>query len=192
MATTKKDATPPVAAALKNALPELVRAEQQLRKLAAAQGVQYRIADFGGLRTLADTTRILKYRSDDYAAAVKADKKVALIPMTEWRPIAPFGSSLHNYGAAFDVRPSQWPANRSAQWAINTVRDLAPKAGLRVLNTKNDPWHFELPLSLEAARRRWMEFSGKPHAGHTPPETVVALALVALILGGAFLLLGGD
>lgn len=167
---------------LAGALPELVKADAALRRLGAAQGIAYRIADFGGVRTQTDTTKILGYRDQDYKAAVKLDAKVAKIPIMDWRPIAQFGSSMHNYGAAFDVRPTQWPGNRDAAWAMQTLRALAPKAGLRVLNTKEDPWHFELPLTLDQARARYYAATGKPVASGASPLHVVVL-VAALGIG---------
>src|SRR5690349_7430810 len=52
--------------ALARALPQLVAAEQRLRALAEREGITYNVADFGGLRTQADTTLILQYRDADY------------------------------------------------------------------------------------------------------------------------------
>jgi hypothetical protein len=172
------------AAALAKALPELIVAEERLRKLAAAEGIVYRIADFGGVRTEADTVKILKYRADDYAAAQKAGDKNALAKaITDWRPIAPFGSSFHNYGAAFDVRPTQWPATLAPLAVMEKLRSLAPKAGLRVLNTKDDPWHFELNTTLDEARRRWSNHAGKSLAvGGPGGSTFVVVGIVGLLI----------
>lgn len=150
-------------ALIASALPELLAAERALRVKADALGIEYRVADFGGLRTEADTNRILGYRKADYAAAVKKDPKVAKIPIETWRPIAPFGSSYHNYGAAFDVRITKRPAGVSESAALAKLGALAPSVGLRWGGTfsakRSDPPHFELAISLADAKARWQRFA---------------------------------
>jgi hypothetical protein len=151
-------------ATISNTLPELQAAEKKLRAAAAARGVEYVIADFGGLRSQADTTRILNYRAADYAAAVKANPDTARTPITKWRPIAPFGQSYHNYGAAFDVLVTKHPAGVNGYAVLG---QLAPAAGLRwggspefTASGKVDTPHFELPISLASARIKWLGVPG--------------------------------
>lgn len=152
------------------ALPELVAAEARLYALAKAHGMDYRIADFGGLRTLADTVRILKYRDDDYANYVKAYQharasgassfvsdgtryRVGSVPLNinTFRAIAPFGHSYHNYGAAFDVQMIRGNLSDLHSLAANN-----PSIGLRGI--PNDPPHFELARSLNVVKLLWEKY----------------------------------
>lgn len=136
---------------ISDALPQLRAAEAALHLRADALGIEYRIADFGGVRTQADTALILGYRAADYAAAIARDPSVAFIPINVWRPIAAFGTSFHNYGAAFDVLVTGTPSGTTATQALAQLKALAPSVGLRS-NVPNDPPHFELPISIEQAR----------------------------------------
>ncbi len=152
--------------ALANAQPALVVAERRLRGLAAAKGITYDLADFGGIRSYADTVKILGYREREYAkyvAALKAkDPAAKPLPIDTWRRIRPFESSHHNYGAAFDVRVVTYPKGRTAAWALAQLQQLAPSAGLRSGVSFNDPPHMELAITLAEARRRWEAMGGKP------------------------------
>lgn len=183
-------------ASLAGILPELRDAEAKLRQLASENGITYSIADFGGIRSESDTTRILRYRDNDYAVYVAAMKRQNKTPITKelWRPIAPFGGSMHNFGAAFDV--SIITGNLQALGA------LAPKAGLKWGGTfvhRKDYPHFELPISLNDAKAKWEalgnvagEVSGLPaialFLGNIPENKAgwligaSALALVAVIV----------
>lgn len=137
---------------LDGALPQLLAGLNQLRARASALGISFDIADFGGVRSQADTVLIMAYRAADYAAAVVADPSVSDIPINTWRPIAPFGSSMHNYGAAFDVKITRAPGSFGS--ALQQLKAAAPSCGLRS-NVPNDPPHFELPISLDEARAQW-------------------------------------
>lgn len=170
---------------LTGALPQLIDAENQLRERANALGIGYVIADYGAVRTLADTVQILGYRDADYAAAIAADPSVANTPINDWRPIAPFGSSYHNYGAAFDVRITSAPAGVSFDAALQQLKDLAPSVGLRS-DVPNDPPHFELPISLDEAKAQWAaQGNTLPAPGSISVVTapnVAAASTVALVL----------
>ncbi len=137
--------------------PELTAAIDGLQMLAGAEGIEFTTADFGGVRTQADTTRILKYRDDDYAVYVrnlKARNPSARPTKKEiWRRIAPFGSSYHNYGAARDLKPTKWPPSFTESKALQRLRDLTGMVGLKVIS--NDPPHVQLNISLSEARKRW-------------------------------------
>lgn len=172
----------PVRNSIDGALPQLITRESMLRTRANALGIDYRIADYGGLRTQTDTVLIMGYRAADYAVAIASDPSVARIPINEWRPIAPFGSSMHNYGAAFDVLITKTPAGMSASSALSKLKALAPSIGLRS-NVPNDPPHFELPLSLDEARRAWGD--------RTPGVAVVnvaATSTVVFLIGAALVI----
>lgn len=137
--------------------PELTAAIEKLAKLAAAEGIEFTTADFGGVRTEADTVKIMKYRDDDYAVYVrnlKRDRPNATpLAKNVWRKIAPFGSSYHNYGCARDLKPTNWPPSFTESKALERLRALAPKVGLKTIT--NDPPHVQLPITLAAARKRW-------------------------------------
>lgn len=140
-------------ASLAGVLPELAAAESKLRALAAARGIVYTVADFGGVRSEADTNRILKYRDDDYAVYVRQMKAAGRAPVDKqtFRPIAPFGGSMHNFGAAFDAE--------MVKGTLEQLGALAPQAGLKwggTFTTRKDYPHFELPIGLLEAKRRWL------------------------------------
>lgn len=136
---------------ISSALPQLIAAEAALHARANSLGIDYRIADYGGVRTQADTILIMGYRAADYAAAIARNPSVANIPINVWRPIAPFGSSFHNYGAAFDVLITQTPPGMTEASALSTLKSIASSVGLRS-NVPNDPPHFELPITLAQAK----------------------------------------
>jgi soluble lytic murein transglycosylase-like protein len=136
---------------------ELLDAIAQLRVLVATDhpGLEWAIADYGGLRSEEETKLILKYRDADWAAAIDADPSLASSTTKEaWRPIAPFGSSLHNYGAAFDVVITATPVGMTSAQALSIVKGYA--ASVHLIDgrtfTDPDPPHFELPGGLAAAR----------------------------------------
>jgi hypothetical protein len=142
--------------ALARELPALRAAEQRLRAAAARQGITYNVADFGALRTQADTTLILHYRDVDYQQYVKAGGK---LPINEYRRIAPFGRSYHNYGAAFDAVITGHPPTMTADQALGHLGALAPSVGLRWGASFNDRPHFELPLTLDAVAKLWRDYT---------------------------------
>lgn len=135
---------------------------EKLRAKARLEGIEFDTADFGGVRTEADTTRILKYRADDYAVYVrnlKAKNPAATpVPIGKWRAIAPFGSSMHNYGCARDLKIVKHPDSFSESTAQARLGALAPSCGLKwggTFKNKFDGPHHELPITLAEARQRW-------------------------------------
>lgn len=185
---------------LSDALPELLGKLEQLRMLAEREGIGFEIADYGGLRTESDTLRILRYRDDDWNAAVKADP--ALLRRTskeKWRPIAQWGSSMHNYGAAFDVRITKNPPKKSGLQSLSRLVELARTVGLKPGADFGDPPHFELPIGLAGARKRWEEthpqstiyvgamdtakkIAGDLKNGNVPTSVVTVLGIVFFAL----------
>lgn len=137
--------------------PELTEKIEQLRLLAAAEGIEFTTADFGGVRTKEQTDKIMKYRDDDYAVYVRNLKRnnpnARPIPKEKWRLIAPFGRSYHNYGAGRDLKPTKWPQSFTESKALERLRQLAVKVGLKTI--AGDPPHVQLNISLREARRRW-------------------------------------
>lgn len=172
----------PPDAALRNALPDLIAAELRLRKNATNHGITYVIAEFGGIRSQSDTTKAIQYREADYAAYLKdaKAKNHTVVDINTFRPIASFGSSFHNYGAAFDVFVTGVPDGRTQQWGLDILKLAAPSVGLRS-SVPNDPPHFELPISLADAKAKWAAFTGTT----VPKGTSNVGALMAVVaLGG--------
>lgn len=132
-------------------LPELKTAEARLRALASARGLVYAFADYGGLRSESDTTKILEYRRVEYAAYRKRMESAGKRPVSidVYRPINEYGHSWHNYGAAFDVV--------MIRGSIEALGALAEAAGLRWGGhfARKDTPHFELPITLADARSRF-------------------------------------
>ncbi len=139
--------------------PELTTAIEKLRVSGHALGIQFDTADFGGVRTKADTVRILKYRDDDYAVYVRNLKKnspaATPVAIERWRPINPFGTSYHNYGGARDLKiiASHMPKAD----ALAKLGSIAHFSGLRWggFFGRVDPPHFELPITLAEVKRRY-------------------------------------
>lgn len=163
------------------ARPELVARESLLKARANALGIDYRIADFGGVRTEADTVLIMAYRLADYAAAVAANPSLVNTPINVWRPIAPFGSSLHNYGAAFDVLITKAPSGMSFDTALSRLKALAPSVGLSS-SVPNDPPHFQLPITLNEARDQWGNASSSNTADVAAASSAFLVVGVTLAL----------
>ena len=147
---------------LAGVLPETVAAFQQLSNYAASQGIGIGIANYGGLRTLSDTNQILQYRLDDFNAAVNAGQIRPDTTLQRFRPIAPFGSSYHNYGAAFDVSIISRPASMTVEQALAVLGRAASSFGLRWGGTFSNPDtpHFELAIPLADAQRRYQATVG--------------------------------
>lgn len=166
-------------------LPELTSAMNRLAELARAEGVEFVTADFGGVRTEPDTVTIMRYRDEEYARYVRdlKAKNPNAIPQSkeEWRKIAPFGKSKHNYGAARDVRPVKWPKGKSFQCAHDKLDELVdkhPELGLRSGDSFNDEPHFELRITIAEAKARYLARVGTIAGGG---------ALVLLAVGGLIL-----
>lgn len=140
---------------------ELTAAIEKMRGLARAEGIEFATAAYGGVRTEADTIRILKYRDDDYAVYLRnlaaSHPGEIPVPKTTWRPINPFGTSMHNYGCARDLKITAMPVSFSESEAFRRLGILAPQCGLKWGGTfhRVDTPHFELAISIEQARDRW-------------------------------------
>jgi hypothetical protein len=176
---------------LRGALPALQRADDRLTALARQRGITYGIADFGGVRSEADTTRILNYRDVDYrayVAALKKSKPLAVpVSIDRFRPISPFGVSFHNWGGSFDVKILSHPATMTAAQALVVLQQLAPTAGLVSGATfpKPDAPHMQLPITLAEAKRQFQALGGRAGvplaytAGAAGVLIVAALGLIA-------------
>lgn len=147
-------------------LPELQAAFAQLSNIAASHGLSISVADFGGERSQADTTQILNYRQADFNAAVNAGKIAPDTSLQAFRPINAFGTSFHNYGAAFDVQVNSRPSTMTDSQAKTFLGQFAPSIGLRWGgNFKNaDPPHFELAIPIADAKARYAALGVQPLA----------------------------
>lgn len=171
------------AEAIKGALPQLIVAEQRLSQLAATKGIRYRIAPFGGVRSQADTTRILEYRDADYTAYVSAlQPGQKQIPKEQWRKIAPFGTSYHNYGAAFDIQITTKPQGVTNAQALGIVGSLAEQAGLQWGADFGDEPHFQLRVTLQKASQLWQAAGKTPGIGATPVAVLGVVSIIGLLL----------
>lgn len=151
---------------LDGVLPELAVAYNGLTAALEQQGIRSSVADYGGVRTESDTTKILQFRLDDYNADVAAGNISPSLTLQEYRPIAEWQHSFHDYGAAFDlaVKP---PAGMTVDHALQLAGGLAPRFGLRWGGTFHnaDADHFELAIPLADARARWAFMHGAADAG---------------------------
>lgn len=130
-------------ARLDGVLPELRMKHDALRERAAAVGIEFVVPPYGGLRTEADQAKLAKWRDE----AVAAGKP--------WYPVAPFGSSFHERGAAFDVKITKG--------SLDQLGQLGEAIGLRWGGrwSKSDPFHFELPTTLDKAKAAFLDFVGR-------------------------------
>lgn len=142
--------------------PELTEKVEALRALCEADGFFIDTADFGGVRTEEDTIRILKYRDDDYAVYVAALAKShpgqAPTPKEVWRPIAPFGLSLHNWGCARDFKILKRPDSFTESACFQRMGLHAVAVGLQWggnFKRRPDVPHVQLPVDPITARARW-------------------------------------
>jgi hypothetical protein len=175
---------------LTGVLPELVTAEQRLRALAQKKGIFYKLHEEelsgGFVRSQADTSRYLKFRDDDYAVYVRNLKaknpKAVPVEIHTWRPINAYGTSYHNFGAAFDVD--------MVKGTLEQLGALAPLAGLKWGGTfaRKDAPHFQLPLTLLEAKARWLARGNAPGVARVATSAATTAAVVLLLVGGLGLL----
>ena len=151
------------------ALPALVFAIGELQARIRPLGIAWQVADYGGLRTQSDTVKILAFRDADWNAAVKRDPSlVQRTTKEQWRKISPWGRSMHNYGAAFDVEIVSSPPGMSRLAALNIVLDAGVDLGLVSGRSFGDPPHLELAFpgaspgasALAAAKAEWRSLNG--------------------------------
>lgn len=168
------------------ALPELVARMQELERRANAEGIFFRVADYGGTRTEADTARILAYRDADYAIYEAKERQAGRTPLPKetWRRIAPYGSSYHNYGAARDLIITAKPGGMTSTAAMDRVATIAPSIGLRRPLPKDDPGHFELAITLADARARWGNYVAAAGASANSAGAATGWGLLLLTLFG--------
>lgn len=129
-------------------LPALVAAYTALQRAASPLGITFTVADYGGLRDQATTQQLQQWEAQAVAAGQKP------------YPVAPWGESKHDVGAAFDARIVD-----AGGWtdALLQLGSLAQQCGLlwggTWPGTKEDRPHFELPASLAELRTDWSAFT---------------------------------
>lgn len=138
-----------------DALPAMAQLWDALVDATGAAGVVIAVADYGGFRTAADTADILNIRDSEYATYLAHGGTMA---ENDWRPIAQFGHSFHDYGAARDVSIVSKPANMTGLAAVATVDQLAESLGLETGASYGDPLHVQLPISLDEAQGEWADY----------------------------------
>ena len=170
---------------LAGVLPETAIAYNALDAYARSQGISIRVADFGGIRTQSDTTKILQYRQDDYNAELRAGLITPDTTLQQFRPIASFGSSYHNYGAAFDIQVVAWPSSMTQYGALKMLGAYAPNIGLRWGGTFPNPDtpHFELAITLADAKQRYTSYASGGGASSTISDIASSLDLGSFLPG---------
>ena len=169
----------PEAPTLDGTLPDLQAAFQNLEDALGAVGVSVRINDWGGFRTAADTATLAAMRQSGEASG----------------PLAPYGQSYHDYGAAVDVSPLAWPSGMTYAEAVQAIADAAPVAGLRQPLPETDPSHLELPISLAQAAAEYnaMVAGGggtlsEVTSAALAPSALLDVVIIVAIVGGVVIL----
>lgn len=157
-------------------LPQTRAAYAAMKVWLGNQGIDVTLADFGGFRTEADTTLILDYRQQDYNTARNAGTIPASLSIDAFRPIAPYGSSYHDYGAAFDIIPTpnvSQPAGMTYSKILNLAGSHAATLGLTWGGTfhNSDPRHFQLQGTLDDVRAKWLTYQDQVATGQLPADT---------------------
>lgn len=173
------------------ALPELADLWLELEHETAAEGIGIAIADFGGFRTAADTALILEYKQDDYDAYADRERRAGRTPVPitgPWedgssRPIAEFGKSYHDYGAARDFKIVSKPASMTTQAAELRTAAIAESIGLRSGSSWGDRWHVQLPITLEQAREMWDDYAGSSSSSSGAASMTAVWVAVAFGVG---------
>jgi hypothetical protein len=126
-----------------------------------------------------------------YVRQTKAAGRVP-VALNAFRPIAPYGQSYHNYGAAFDVWVLSVPEGKTQAWGLLMLQNAAAAVGLRSGVSFGDPPHFELPITLADARARWQAATGqvvtvptKAPQGAATAGVLLALAALASLVAFA-------
>lgn len=168
------------------ALPQTQDAYAALSAALVPRGISITLAPYGGTRTEADTNLILQYRQNDYNHdnGLPADTVTDVDTLNRYRPIAPYGESYHNYGAAFDILITGRPSGMTLTGAYEAAGELAPSLGLRWGGNFPNPdiRHFELDESLADAAAQYSAFTG----GAQLPPNVSGFSLPSFLPGVTF------
>lgn len=164
------------------ALPAMEELWDALVDATGAAGVVIAVADYGGYRTAADTAEILNIRDSEYSDYLAHGGTMA---ENAWRPIAPFGKSFHDYGAARDIAIVSKPANMTGLAAVATVDAIAESLGLETGASYGDPLHVQLPIALDEAQGEWNDFvagggAGSSSSSSAAPWIILAAAVSAV------------
>lgn len=150
----------PALGSLDGTLPELQALYYALVARLSPLGVSVQINDYGGFRTEADTSAILAARQTDYAHAVASGAIPSSESLDQFRAIAPYGESWHDYGAALDLSPLAWPSTETQSTAQAQLVAAAEAVGFAHPLPASDPAHFTLPVSLAQAKSLYQQYYG--------------------------------
>lgn len=192
---------------LVNELPELTAAMERLAALAGKQGTTFTTADYGGVRSEADTLAILDYRKNEYEKYASVQRAAGREPVaiSKWRPISSYGKSHHNCGAARDIWPLTYKGKVVATGAIPGIapRQILDRAGFQAAHDLldnicetdaelkkavkigdyfNDEPHVELRIPLDTAKKRY--------AAHLAIVSLSATVIIVAIIGLSYAVLG--
>lgn len=165
-------------ALLVGVLPELAARYAALGRIAASRGLAFKLAGWDGatVRSEADTAKAMRFRDADYAVYVRSlPPGRAPMPKLQWRAIAPFGTSWHNFGAAFDVE--------MLRGTLAQLGALASAVGLK-WGGANDAPHFQLPISLNEAKARWLARGNAIGVARVTTAVQVGAVVLVAIIGG--------
>lgn len=135
-------------------LPELREKEAAFRAACAAAGIEYVIADFGGLRTDAIVRQLIAWRDEAVAAARKLGGEAAA--KRAWYPVATTAAGFHPVGGAFDIKITKH-REKNLDAAYARAWDIGKRVGLRPLGSY-DPFHFELPYTRAVVADRFAAY----------------------------------
>lgn len=168
------------------ALPQTQQAYANLSSALVSRGISITVAPYGGVRTEADTNEILQFRQNDYNHdhGLPADTVTDVDTLNAYRPIAPYGESFHNYGAAFDILITGRPSGMTLEGAYSVAGSVAPSVGLRWGGTFPNPdiRHFELDESLADASSQYSAMTG----GAQLPPNIAGFSLPSFLPGTTF------
>lgn len=124
-------------------LPELVGAFFNLQQAATRFDIEFVVADYGGLRDESTVEQLQQWELEAVAAGEKPYR------------VAPWGTTKHEYGGAFDARITHGGGFADP---LAKLGELAPGCGLiwgGTWSPEPDGPHFELEASLEQCRAEW-------------------------------------
>jgi hypothetical protein len=216
MTTPATTFTPKGVGQLANTLPELRTAELKLRAIAAAAGITYSISDFGGLRTPADTAKLIGYRDEEVrqaraaaeAKARKEGKTAAQIKAASdtaanaaYYRVSSFDTGYHGVGGAFDIAIETTPKGMGKTEALTYLGARAGECGLKWGGTfkdnpstaiveKPDPWHFELAQPRAAVETKWKTYAATNVVKNNVGKggAVLPIILFGIVVAGAIAL----
>lgn len=159
-------------------LPGVQEAERKLRSDANALGITYKIADFGGARTVDIVSKLIRWRDEAVANG------------EPYYRVSPYSKTKHALGAAFDIRVTGRPDGMTLAAAYAKLGALARPHGLiwgGTFSAPADIYHFESQQTLAQLDPRWEAWKKDPQFPRMGAADWTVLVVLA-ILFIAFLL----